>query len=333
MLALFAGHSSISARYWLLDSPNGPDELGSSNPDGAGIGWFEEEGAPHLDRAPVAALDDPGLACDARTLRSGSLVAHVRRSTGTARSLDNTQPFEREGRLFAHNGALGGLADVEELAGPWADHFAGDTDSERFFALVSRRADECHDLSQGLIRAVTEIASLVPVSSLNCVIATRDELLALRYPATDTLWWLERAAGPGIRSTGRDGSMRVEGDAARVPHVVVASEPLDDDPRWHSLAPGELLRVDARMRIRRGVALSGVPAEQEELRESWSADSGTLVSASPRGPSPSASGRRSAVPPWDPRRPLLDAGSAPCPRPHETCLRASQERAPRHPPA
>ena len=258
MLAVFAGHGTVSARFWLLDAPDNLQNLSRTNPDGAGIGWFDQDGLPHVDRAPIEALDNPVFAQDARRLRSNSLIAHVRHSSGTRRSLENTMPFERAGRIFAHNGALGDLATVEALVG--ANSYAGDTDSERYLALITRRAAEQADLSRGLAEAVRELAAEVPVLSLNCVIASPDELVALRYPETDTLWILLRGPGAGLHSTGSDGPIRVSGDEADVPHVVVASEPLDDDAGWRPLQPGELVHVSAELEITSTLVRSGRPA-------------------------------------------------------------------------
>jgi len=234
------------------------------NPDGAGIGWFDSAGRPRLDRAPVAALDDPAFADDARRVRSSAVLAHVRHSSGTVRRLANTMPFERDGRLFAHNGAFGDLPRVEQLAGRWADGLAGDTDSERYLSLITRRAAERGDLAGGLVAAAAELAAQVPVLSLNCIVLTPDELVALRYPETDTLWVLVRPAGPGMAGTGTDGPIRIFGDRSDNAHVVVGSEPLDGDPGWRALQPGELLHVDIDLKVTSAPApgLASPPAQR-----------------------------------------------------------------------
>src|SRR5690606_40822939 len=58
---------------------------------------------------------------------------------------------------------------------------------------------------------------------------------ALRYPESNELWVLS----PGEGGASRPGP---EGDP--VPAVVIASEPMDDQPGWRLLQPGELLVVD-----------------------------------------------------------------------------------------
>ncbi len=41
--------------------------------------------------------------------------------------------------------------------------------------------------------------------------------------------------------------------------MVFASEPMDDDPRWCPLEPGELVHVDAALRITRTLVLPDPP--------------------------------------------------------------------------
>jgi hypothetical protein len=44
-----------------------------------------------------------------------------------------------DGRVMAHNGGFGELAQLDPELGPYARLVLGDTDSERYFALSSSR--------------------------------------------------------------------------------------------------------------------------------------------------------------------------------------------------
>jgi glutamine amidotransferase len=46
------------------------------------------------------------------------------------------------------------------------------------------------------------------------------------------------------------------------PKVIFASEPMDDDPRWQLMEPGELAHVDADLRIDRRIAFPDPPKHQ-----------------------------------------------------------------------
>jgi glutamine amidotransferase len=141
----------------------------------------------------------------------------------------------------------------------------GETDSERFFALITREIDAAGDVTAGIARATAWIAEHLPVFALNLVLITESELWALRYPDTHELFVLERGAGgpSGARhleQASARGSVRVRsGELAHRPAVVVASERMDEDPGWRELEPAELIHVDGELHVTSTVAVAGPP--------------------------------------------------------------------------
>ncbi len=119
-------------------------------------------------------------------------------------------------------------------------------------------------MGAGITSAVGWIAATLPLYSLNFVLATRDELWALRYPESHQLYILKREAGG--RHGGRalhhaSSTLRVHVPRlAEHPSVVVASEPLDDSSDWRLLPPGELARVSADLTVTSSVLLDKAPA-------------------------------------------------------------------------
>lgn len=101
-----------------------------------------------LRRSPTGTPQPLDLLAVAGDLRTGSLVAHVRRATVGGRTPDNTQPFRLRQWLFAALGTLP-LADggrdrlLAEMPGFLANGLRGETDSELLF----------HHLLGGLFRA------------------------------------------------------------------------------------------------------------------------------------------------------------------------------------
>ena len=62
--------------------------------------------------------------------------------------------------------------------------------------------------------------------------------------------------------------MRVRsGELARLPAVIVASEPMDEDPGWRALESGELLHVDGALKTTVTRALDEPPARQLTLAD------------------------------------------------------------------
>ncbi|PWH06131.1 class II glutamine amidotransferase [Brachybacterium endophyticum] len=251
MCRLFALHADrpVTARFWLLDAPYSLVHQSQFNADGTGIGWFDDEGAPHVLKRPVAAHSSARYARIASDLRSQAMIAHVRNSSGTANELANTHPFLMDDIVIAHNGVLrvtdGLRARVRELG---AERLVeGETDSEWLAALITgETAVHEGNLHDGLVAAVTWVLANVPVYSLNLVAAREEHLYALRLPETNELWVRDRPAG-GRHADGLEQSsdtLRATSDELReVRSVVIASEPMDDSDQWRLLADGELLHV------------------------------------------------------------------------------------------
>jgi glutamine amidotransferase len=255
LFGMTGGTTPLSAEFWLLDAPDSVTTQSHRAPDGTGLGTFDRRRQPVVHKAPIAAFDDAAFAREAQRERSTTFIAHIRHATTGALTMDNTHPFEQDGRLFAHNGMLEGLPQLERELGDDLSLVKGETDSERLFALITRETRRNGgNVEAGIVAATTWAAEHVPLHALNLIVTTDSELFALRYPGTHTLYVLDRAAGghEGGRPLHHQSSLgtRVRSDdAIERPVVVVASERLDDDPGWRLLASGELIRVDAQLRI------------------------------------------------------------------------------------
>jgi predicted glutamine amidotransferase len=266
LFGLTGGPLRLSATFWLLEAPDSLAVQSRREPDGTGLGVFGEEGAAHVIRQPIAAYADEAFAREAREVRSHTFLAHIRFASTGGLAVRNTHPFLQQGRLLAHNGVIGGLDALDERLGPARALVRGETDSERFFALVTTETQaRGGDVTAGLTAAARWVAANLPLYALNVIVISAHELWALRYPETHDLLVLER--GPGgvngrhLEHASAAGRVRVRsGDLAKAPCVAVASEAMDEDPGWRSLEPGELLHVDAGLRVRRESILPGAPA-------------------------------------------------------------------------
>lgn len=249
---MHAGREPLSATFWLVNAPDSLAEQSRRNPDGAGIGCFTTDGSVILDKQPLAAWQDPEFLSAARDLTGTTFLAHIRYASTGGLTQANTHPFLADDRLFAHNGVLLGLDQLDrrldELGG--GDLVRGQTDSERMFALITaeiRRHDG--DVTAGLVAAVRWIGETLPVYALNLLLTSSTDLWALRYPDTHELYVLERPPGGGGTAEALDArTSRISArspDLSSRPAVVVASERMDDDPGWRLLGAGELLHVGA----------------------------------------------------------------------------------------
>jgi len=258
LFGLNSGTDPVRATFWLLDAPDSLEVQSHRNADGSGIGFFDADGAPVLDKQPEPAFSDEEFVREARQAESATFAAHVRWATAGGRTVQNTHPFAMRGRIMAHNGGFGELPRLDEQLGSYASLVLGDTDSERYFALITQQA-EAHggDVGAGITAAATWIAAHLPLSSLNTIVTAPGELWALRYPAQHALHILERPAGPGLHVRSATSSVHAP---AMVPSVVVASEELDGESGWRMLAPGELVHVGPDLSVHSAVVLPQPPA-------------------------------------------------------------------------
>ena len=272
LFGMSGGTREVQATFWLLDAPSSLLLLSESQPDGVGLGTFGAGGAPSVYRKPVAANRSDTFIAGAHQVRSRTFLAHIRQATAGEARIENTHPFEQHGRLFAHNGVLGDLPGLRRRLGRDTELVHGATDSELYFALITKRIAEAGgDVGAGISAAVREIAAEFPMYSLNMLITTATDLWALRYPATNELWILERSIGgfdPGAAFDERSASgiMRVHsGELSILPATVIASEPMDSSPGWRLLEPGELVHVDSGLRVTTTIAVPDPPAQMMDL--------------------------------------------------------------------
>ncbi|WAL68681.1 class II glutamine amidotransferase [Amycolatopsis cynarae] len=262
----------MSATFWLLEAPDSLARQSRREPDGTGLGTFRADGTALVEKQPLAAYQDRSFAEEAKERESATFVAHVRYASTGGLDPRNTHPFTQHGRIFAHNGVIGDLTTLDSELGEYRDLVCGDTDSERFFALITRHIDRHDgDITAGITTAGRWVAGHLPLYAINLVLTTPTELWALRYPATHDLFVLQRTAGgthgdrhldhasPAGRIRARSGAL------ARHPAAVVASERMDEDPGWHNLRSGELLHVGPDLTLTHRMILDQPPRHQLTL--------------------------------------------------------------------
>jgi predicted glutamine amidotransferase len=274
LFGMSGGREPVRATFWLLEAPDSLAQQSRREPDGTGLGSFAPDGTPVVAKQPLAAYEDKQFANQAREVSSRTFVAHVRYASGGGLTMENTHPFEQHGRLFAHNGVIGGIDRLEQELGDAMRYVHGETDSERFFALISRETERAGDIGEGIVRAVSWLAANVPVFALNLVLTTPEEVWALRYPETHELFVLQRDAGGSgggarhLEHASARGSIRVRaGEMAHRPAVMIATERMDEDAGWRAVEPAELLRVGPDLEVSSRKRVAGRPAHALTLAD------------------------------------------------------------------
>jgi len=162
---------------------------------------------------------------------------------------------------------VGDLERIEARLGSNRAMVMGDTDSERFFALITLAIREAQgDVRAGITRAVREIVAEYELYSLNFVLGEIGHIWALRYPEHNPLHLhRRRRGGPSgvapLDEADAAGTLRLHSDDGAVaPLVVIASERISDEPGWEEIQPGELIHVGPDLNVDRETILSGPPA-------------------------------------------------------------------------
>jgi glutamine amidotransferase len=273
LFGMTGGRERVRATFWLLEAPDSLAQQSRREPDGTGLGTFTGDGRPLVAKQPMAAYEDERFARQARDVSSRTFVAHVRYASTGALTLANTHPFEQDCRLFAHNGVIGELQRLEHELGDSMRLVHGETDSERFFALITKEIERIGDVGEAIVSASRWIAQNLPVFALNFVLITATELWAMRYPEVHELYLLERAPGGSsggsrLEHASNRGSVKVSSDdLADRAAVIVATERMDEDPGWRALEPGQLLHVDRDLRVTISRPLIRPPARPLSLTD------------------------------------------------------------------
>src|ERR1039457_1036884 len=246
LFGLTAGEQPVGATFWLLNAPDSLEVQSHRNADGSGIGFFDAAGNPVLDKRPEPADGDPDFLQEAKQATTATFVAHVRLATAGGRTAANTHPFAMHGRIMAHNGGFGDIGRLDEQLGSYRELVLGDTDSERYFALITQQIDaRGGDVAAGMTAAARRIGSPPPVSSLNAIVAAPGELWALRFPGLHVRSSTSSVHAPALQE---------------FPTVVVVSEELDGEQGWRMLAEGELIHVRPDLTVSAAVVIPDPPA-------------------------------------------------------------------------
>ena len=201
---------------------------GAMNADGWGVGWWDTTVRPEPARYRTASpmWTDGSFRSVAHVVQAGAMLAAVRSATPPSPIVDTgNAPFASGPWLFSLNGFVTGFRagigeqlrrslTVERAAG-----IEGSADTEVLFALVLDQLDAGATPAEALAH-VTATALALTEGKLNLLLGDGQAITAT-------------ACGNSL-FTLRDSGLAADG-------VLVASEPLDDDPAWERVPDGSVV--------------------------------------------------------------------------------------------
>jgi glutamine amidotransferase len=211
--------------------------------DGFGIAFFEDRGLRHFIDHHSARASPVAELVKHYPIKSGNVIAHIRKATQGRVALENTHPFVRElwGRywVFAHNGDLKGFAP--RLHGAFRP--VGNTDSELAFCWLMQELAKAHASVPSVQELSCTLRELLPQpaahGTFNLLLSNGQALWA---HASTHLHWLVRQHPFGA-ATLADDDLSVDFGALTSPQdrvAVVATEPVTADEPWQAMQRGEL---------------------------------------------------------------------------------------------
>jgi predicted glutamine amidotransferase len=218
--------------------------------DGFGIAFFEGSGLRCFVDHASARVSPVADLVRRIPIKSGNVIAHIRKATQGRVALENTHPFVRElwGRYWvcAHNG------DLKDFRPRLHAAFrpVGNTDSEHAFCWLMQELAKAHASVPTIAELTRTLSELVvqPAAhgTFNLLLSNGQALWA---HASTSLHWIARAH-PFMPARLRDEDLQVDFSQQTTPQdrvAVIATEPLTADESWRAFAPGELRAfVDGR---------------------------------------------------------------------------------------
>ena len=159
---VFANALLCKPEYSLAEqSQHAQRSIYAVNGDGFGLGWYGSRPWPGVYHDTMPAWNDDNFQQLAAQIRSHTILAHVRASSGTAIQRSNCHPFRHQHWLFQHNGEIGGFDRLRRdlllaIAPELFPHLRGSTDSETMFYLAIT-----HGLLTDPLRALARMAGTV----------------------------------------------------------------------------------------------------------------------------------------------------------------------------
>jgi len=229
-----------------------------NNPDGWGIGWYENNNAQIFKQGMPAVAQESKLPVLSKEIRSKVIVAHVRKGTGAEPAERNSHPFKHESWLFAHNGSVDRNFLWQHLKDKFRKEVKGETDSEVYFYWIIQNIKEHENIIEGIKNAINKVVTK-RYTGLNFLLTNGSSLYALRYcsPSSSevyySLYGLKRSPSDfGLfehqseetRALLRSKSLK--GEEA----ILICSENLTEkEEGWKSISLGSLFIVNNNLDI------------------------------------------------------------------------------------
>ena len=228
------------------------------NPDGWGIAVFRGD-IPIIEKAPRKAAEDRIFDKFACSIRGKMLIAHVRNASTGNNKLTNTHPFSMDNWVFAHNGIISNKQELENYIVPYLkEKIRGDTDSERYFALILSNFikdgissnSEIHDLFASLKSSIQIVRNKIGGNGLNFLLSNGKLLFV--YKNGRDLYYLIRDPEnipEELLQSKETGALLHWKKSAGERAILIASEKVTQSENWQTILDDEIICVTSDLKL------------------------------------------------------------------------------------
>ncbi len=225
----------VSIQFSMLGAPRSFHARSTLNPDGWGIGYYDD-GRAILRKEPVVANHSREFVQLANDARSDTFVAHIRYRTAGDISLTNTHPFEHANWMLAGKGGIGNLwhGHIRREVGPGVIH--GETSGEHLLHWLYARAQGASAVQRPAVFAETLSKVCRDPGGMGFaafILSTPAEIYAWSFLA------------PGARPFDGNGPRRLAFTVRRS-CLIVATYPMTSEC-WEPIPLGHLFVADHRL--------------------------------------------------------------------------------------
>ncbi len=226
----------------------------TTNGDGFGVGWYDQNEEPGLYRNLRPAWNDANLLDLCQHIHSPLFLAHIRAATATPVQQTNCHPFRHKNWLFVHNGVVSQFARLRRDMAMAIDpslysSVLGSTDSELMFflALTFGLVDDPYDGVARMAGFIENLAAEKGVSDplqMTLGISDGDSLFAVRYSSERDSRTLYYSASIAALRELIPAEQQDAVDAFGPDAISVVSEPLHSlEGAWHPVPESTFLTV------------------------------------------------------------------------------------------
>ena len=262
----------------LISAENAVAQQANYHSDGWGIGYYLGEDA-YLFRTSEGAATDEAFQRMGESLRSHTLLVHIRKATVGRVQPINSHPFRFGSWMFAHNGTLFGFEKLKprlwaEILPEYQRVLFGTTDSEHlFFFLLSEmvRVGACRNgrcdssiplLAEAQQRALSKVFTWAKELGLeapkaNYILTNGRVLFARRaglelYLTTQKRFCPDALTCPEADKVCLEGIMpklQIGGKERRCNHLLISSEPIGENNIWEEIPEGAMVALSEDFRL------------------------------------------------------------------------------------